>query len=106
MQYSSRYRSSVSRLAHEPWLTLIGPGCYKRYNSFSPQHADTVGVAQLVERQTVDLDVAGSNPVTHPKRSYSFRTNSFRSRSRAISGLKRRSSSEFAPSDSAWAGWL
>ncbi len=25
-----------------------------------------VGVAQLVERQTVDLDVAGSNPVTHP----------------------------------------
>ena len=26
-----------------------------------------VGVAQLVERQTVDLDVAGSNPVTHPK---------------------------------------
>jgi hypothetical protein len=26
----------------------------------------TVGVAQLVERQTVDLDVAGSNPVTHP----------------------------------------
>ena len=27
-----------------------------------------VGVAQLVERQTVDLDVAGSNPVTHPNR--------------------------------------
>ena len=25
-----------------------------------------VGVAQLVERQTVALDVAGSNPVTHP----------------------------------------
>ena len=25
-----------------------------------------MGVAQLVERQTVDLDVAGSNPVTHP----------------------------------------
>ena len=34
---------------------------------FSAEHADTVGVAQLVERQTVDLDVAGSNPVTHPK---------------------------------------
>ena len=31
------------------------------------QHVDTVGVAQLVERQTVDLDVAGSNPVTHPR---------------------------------------
>ena len=29
--------------------------------------AVVVGVAQLVERQTVDLDVAGSNPVTHPK---------------------------------------
>ena len=29
-----------------------------------------VGVAQLVERQTVDLDVAGSNPVTHPKPAY------------------------------------
>ena len=28
--------------------------------------AVVVGVAQLVERQTVDLDVAGSNPVTHP----------------------------------------
>ena len=28
--------------------------------------AVAVGVAQLVERQTVDLDVAGSNPVTHP----------------------------------------
>ena len=26
-----------------------------------------VGVAQVVERQTVALDVAGSNPVTHPK---------------------------------------
>jgi hypothetical protein len=25
-----------------------------------------VSVAQLVERQTVDLDVAGSNPVAHP----------------------------------------
>ena len=25
-----------------------------------------MGVAQLVERQTVDLEVAGSNPVTHP----------------------------------------
>src|SRR5208282_3986408 len=34
---------------------------------FSAQRADTVGVAQLVERQTVALDVAGSNPVTHPK---------------------------------------
>ena len=30
--------------------------------------AVAVGVAQLVERQTVDLDVAGSNPVTHPIR--------------------------------------
>ncbi len=26
-----------------------------------------VSVAQLVELQTVDLDVAGSNPVAHPK---------------------------------------
>ena len=33
---------------------------------FSAPYAETVGVAQLVERQTVDLDVAGSNPVTHP----------------------------------------
>ncbi len=30
--------------------------------------SETVSVAQLVERQTVDLDVAGSNPVAHPKR--------------------------------------
>ena len=27
-----------------------------------------LGVAQLVERQTVALDVAGSNPVAHPKK--------------------------------------
>ena len=33
-----------------------------------------VGVAQLVERQTVDLDVAGSNPVTHPMLSNSLAT--------------------------------
>ena len=32
----------------------------------SADHSKMVGVAQLVERQTVDLDVAGSNPVTHP----------------------------------------
>ena len=34
--------------------------------------AVVVGVAQLVERQTVDLDVAGSNPVTHPMLSTSY----------------------------------
>ena len=33
--------------------------------------AVAVGVAQLVERQTVDLDVAGSNPVTHPRFQFS-----------------------------------
>ena len=33
--------------------------------------AVAVGVAQVVERQTVDLDVAGSNPVTHPKFQFS-----------------------------------
>ena len=26
----------------------------------------TVGVAQVVERQTVDLGAVGSNPITHP----------------------------------------
>jgi hypothetical protein len=30
------------------------------------QTTRVVSVAQLVERQTVDLDVAGSNPVAHP----------------------------------------
>jgi hypothetical protein len=29
---------------------------------------NVVGVAQLVERQTVALNVAGSNPVAHPKK--------------------------------------
>ena len=39
----------------------------QRYESnLQASPAVVVGVAQLVERQTVDLDVAGSNPVTHP----------------------------------------
>ena len=39
----------------------------QRYESnVQASPAVVVGVAQLVERQTVDLDVAGSNPVTHP----------------------------------------
>jgi hypothetical protein len=36
---------------------------------FAATYAEMVSVAQLVERQTVDLDVAGSNPVAHPKSS-------------------------------------
>ncbi|GEM_PF-5570230 len=31
---------------------------------------DTVGVAQLVERQVVALTVVGSSPITHPELGY------------------------------------
>ncbi len=44
-------------------LTLNVSGCYK---GTKPAAGNAVSVAQLVERQTVDLDVAGSNPVAHP----------------------------------------
>ena len=33
---------------------------------------EVVSVAQPVERQTVDLDVAGSNPVAHPNSRHSY----------------------------------
>ena len=49
-----------------PQLTPFAARCYKRNSAIVGAHIGTVGVAQLVERQTVDLDVAGSNPVTHP----------------------------------------
>ena len=42
----------------------------REYGGSAAPRAKMVGVAQLVERQTVDLDVAGSNPVTHPKLAY------------------------------------
>ncbi len=48
-------------------LTPFAGGCYKRSIAVFSAATEMVGVAQLVERQTVDLDVAGSNPVTHPK---------------------------------------
>ncbi len=42
----------------------------KRNDSlWGPLLPKTVSVAQLVELQTVDLDVAGSNPVAHPNSS-------------------------------------
>jgi hypothetical protein len=55
-------RRAVRRLV---LLTLHGGGCYKGTNAARGK-SSTVSVAQLVERQTVDLDVAGSNPVAHP----------------------------------------
>ena len=57
------------KLGQYPQLTPFASRCYKRYRRVLEECIGTVGVAQLVERQTVDLDVAGSNPVTHPKRS-------------------------------------
>ena len=52
----------------------------RREICYDPQHLDkieeslTVGVAQLVVRQIVVLDVVGSNPTAHPIRSISYRT--------------------------------
>ncbi len=53
---------------------LIFPGKTYGNQDYSPCFLDVifvslsymVGVAQLVERKIVDLQVAGSNPVTHP----------------------------------------
>ncbi len=56
------------KFGHHPQLTPFASRCYKGYRRVLEECIGTVGVAQLVERQTVDLDVAGSNPVTHPKR--------------------------------------
>ena len=71
--------------------------------------AVAVGVAQLVERQTVDLDVAGSNPVTHPMFQFSslriFRTQA-RCRRRGVwqQSWRDRIPWRFAPSLAAFGG--
>ena len=57
----------MARSFNGPVDTLRRRMLQKKYRCFQRSHAEMVGVAQLVERQTVDLDVAGSNPVTHPK---------------------------------------
>ena len=45
------------------WLSIVGVG---QLPVASIMQEIMVGIVQLVERQTVDLDVAGSSPVTHP----------------------------------------
>jgi hypothetical protein len=58
-------RSPVHPIAR--LVDTLHPAVLQRYqDNLQPSRAVVVGVAQLVERQTVDLDVAGSNPVTHP----------------------------------------
>ena len=56
---------------HRKWTnqlidTIPRPMLQRYESNLQASPAVVVGVAQLVERQTVDLDVAGSNPVTHP----------------------------------------
>ena len=46
-------------------VPVCGTGC-RRFKSCRGRHFHMVGGDRLVDRQVVDLDVAGSNPVAHP----------------------------------------